>query len=139
MDESHGPREPQEPAQRKKRRIYLFVAVGLVLVLGGAVLARTFMKPKHTIIGTLTEPCSGDVTNGTTATLKDSSGTIVATASLHTSGQPSGTIAPNCTYAWTFSDVPDEDFYTVPVGSHDGPTYSRQDLAEANWRISLLL
>ena len=65
----------------------------------------------------------------------DESGTVIGTttASGDTNGPGNG-----CVIEFTV-EVPEADFYTLRIGSHDGPTYSRTELEEASWTVHLSL
>ncbi len=72
---------------------------------------------------------------GAAVLVTDEAGTVIATTSTSndTNGPGNGCLVE-------FSvDVPQAEFYTLKVGLHEGPTYSRTDLEEADWMVSLTL
>jgi hypothetical protein len=72
---------------------------------------------------------------GAAVIVTDEAGTVIATTSTSndTNGPGNG-----CLVEFSL-DVPPAEFYTLKIGTHEGPTYSRTDLEEAGWMVSLTL
>ncbi len=86
------------------------------------------------------EQCKGtggfsDISSGMDAILKDGEGAILGKGPLvdmeHTGRA--------CNFGFTIVDVPDADFYTVQIGSRNGPVYSVQDMEANSWHVELSL
>lgn len=81
----------------------------------------------------------GDIASGTSVTVRDQAGTIIATGQLYSGTYNSKPLAKACTFAFLVPAIPDAPFYTVEV-SHRGPlTYSRADLESREWKVDLTL
>lgn len=137
------------------------VAGVLVLVLSGLVGHTPALVPpnEHALHGTVTAPAGGDSTastclpwtayldlQGSKVTVTDQAGKIVGSSTLRapSTGEmiPHASTGDSLTDAlWTNScvfifDMPvstDATFYTVTIGNHVGPTYSKADLESSNW------
>lgn len=84
--------------------------------------------------------CSGtggfdDLDGYLNVVISDGSGNIIATES--TSSGEYQKYPEACSFEFTIDDVPDTDFYEIKIGRRGGPTYSREELEAANWRIDL--
>lgn len=40
---------------------------------------------------------------------------------------------------FTIDEVPDSTFYELKIGTHDGPTYSKDELEAQDWHVELSL
>jgi hypothetical protein len=77
--------------------------------------------------------------NGYEIVVTDESGKVIATTTTATF--PTSPDNPdNVCEAVPFSvEVPRREFYTLEIGQHEAPTWSRSDLAAADWNVDLLL
>jgi hypothetical protein len=48
-----------------------------------------------------------------------------------------GTVSATCHFTFEFSGVKKADFYKLSIGRVPGPTYSYQDLVNANWQMTV--
>jgi hypothetical protein len=77
-----------------------------------------------------------DIVSGLEVVVRDQSGDIIAADELRY--EPKGTqTATRCEFVFTVEDVPDAPFYSVEVGNRGEVTYSRDDLAEADWTVDV--
>lgn len=150
---------PLAVAGGSRRVWFILGAVIFVAVVGAAAfIAATnsgLMTPHHTIAGdfVLTDTsslttgiksgvlgCQGtggysDIGPGTSVTLKDGEGKILATATL---GSGSGTLI-TCTFTFTFTNVPEVPFYSFEVGRRGALTYSLDDMKSKGWALGATL
>jgi hypothetical protein len=107
------------------------------------VVTGTFTLTQDDFVDRTGPGCAGkggydDIRNGLDVTIKNESGTILATGSL-TSRTPSE-ITRTCTFTFTVPGVPDDaTFYVVEVGKRGELTYSHADMEAANWRVEFTL
>ena len=76
-----------------------------------------------------------DIAGGMGVTLKDGDGTVIGSTQLGT-GQASAD-RDWCVLPFSFSDVPDADFYVIDMGRRGEQTYSRADLEAQDWTVGL--
>jgi hypothetical protein len=137
-----------EPAQLQQRhpspmRLLLLAAILLLSVACGG--------GSHTLHGSLTltsssgisrsgSNCSGtggysDLTEGAAVTVKNESGTVIATGSLDEG--VSDAIYPTvvCHFSFTIPNVPDAKFYSVEVTHRGALTYSADHLKSDGWKV----
>jgi hypothetical protein len=146
------------PTTKKSNRslvlVLVAVAVGVVALLGVAAVAVLFLfsgEPANKIGGTFTlidsgfssgKVCSGDggysdIDFGSNVTVYDGSGKILATGIL---GIGIGTSYSRCVFPVEISEkVPTKDFYAIEVTRRGKVTYSKSQLEEQDWEVSLTL
>lgn len=101
----------------------------------------------HTVTGTLTftEPnppsCDGaggyaDIRAGADILVVDGAGATIGKGSL---SRGAGNASGGCDFAFRAEDVPDVPFYSVRIGSRDGPTWSVAEMADSGWTVALTL
>ncbi|MBA3738743.1 MAG: hypothetical protein H0W97_09245 [Actinobacteria bacterium] len=76
--------------------------------------------------------------------LRNASGEIIgsATTSEDKATDLPGNVSdddPTCRVEFAIDDVPDSTFYELKIGSHDGPTYSADELEQQDWHVELSL
>jgi hypothetical protein len=86
------------------------------------------------------ESCSGsggygDIGAGRSVTVKDSSGTVIATGSLG----PGSIRLGACVFDFELRDVPRSEYYTFEVGRRGELTYSHDELRSAGWWVGFSL
>jgi hypothetical protein len=81
----------------------------------------------------------GDIGEGTQVVVKDPTGKIIATGALDSGTWKKGDIFVACVHAFTVTEVPKADFYTLSIGRRGEQTYSHADLQQRGWRIDLTL
>ena len=87
-----------------------------------------------------TDGCIGnggyaDLVGGRQIIVMDGSGQTIAVGE----GQP-GVLHRSdntCEFAFTVEGVPASDFYTIRIGSREGPTYTFEDLEAMSWHVEL--
>lgn len=89
------------------------------------------------IIGTNSK-CRGDLGYddlrvGATVKVFDQDGSVIASASI--TGADGG--GATCELTATIDDVPEVLFYTFQVGHRDGPSFSIDEMEDANWTVEL--
>ena len=105
----------------------------------------------HTLHGTLTLTtssditrsgghCSGtggysDLTAGGAVTVKNESGTVIATGSLDQGVSDATYPTVVCHFAFTISNVPDAKFYSIEVTHRGALTYSQDQLNSNDWKV----
>lgn len=106
-----------------------------LIVLAGALLLAACGGGSHTIhgkagniVGLNFDDCT--FSGGEQVVVTNGDGDVIATTEL------SDTVRDHdiCTAAFTVS-VPDADFYRFEFGSVEGPTLSRDELEEQDWRV----
>jgi hypothetical protein len=136
------------PAVRLSPRVWaglgLAVAIVLAIVLRGG--------QTHDVAGTFElyddrflyqadgSSCSGsggygDIRAGIPVTVRDASGTLLASSSLR-GGEVEGL---RCVFTFELTDVDRSDFYTFEVGRRGELTYSNSELAANGWHVDLYL
>lgn len=85
-----------------------------------------------------------DLRDGTPVEVRDSENESVAVGRLErgtaTNRDGSGESEPDystCRMPFTVSDVPDSDAYTIEIGHRGGLTFSKDELAEKDWRVTI--
>lgn len=81
------------------------------------------------------------VVAGVPVVVLDQAGTVVGATTLKR-GSPAFTVlnpSMACQFAFGIGDVPDAAFYSISVGSWEGPTYSLADMQAMDWQVSLTL
>lgn len=133
-------------------RTVLLVAAGVVVLALVGILAVALGGTKHTITGEMTlmdsdgydesivGGCEGtggydDISYGTSVTVRDGAGEILATGSLE-AGEDLGLW---CNFPFTVEDVPGADFYEVEVSHRGGLSYSDKEMEEKDWFVSVSL
>jgi hypothetical protein len=108
--------------------------VKVTLSLNGA-LKNYFVLDDGSCTGSSTQG-HGDISASTNATLKNESGTILASARLG-----KGRVADSgyCVFAFDFTNVGDAKFYTITVGRRGELSYSKDDLIKKDWSIDLFV
>jgi len=137
----HGVEGPSSSVKRRSRLVIAIVVVAVVLLAVAAAVylfqtcSKSSIAGTHTIKGTLSAPDKGyDIANASVE-VRDESGDIVATG--YSSGYErteSGDV--QVTFA---VDVPKRKFYTITVGTHEGPSYSFDELESNGWQLDLTL
>jgi hypothetical protein len=61
----------------------------------------------------------------------DETGTLIGTTTT------SGDVGPLCTVTFTVKGLPTAKFYEVTIGTHQGPSYSYEELEASDWNIAL--
>jgi hypothetical protein len=94
----------------------------------------------HAQEGNFASNCTGDggysdIARGMGLTLKDGEGKILATTRLG-SGEATDD-RQECVFDFTFTDVPDAEFYVLESSRRGEQTYSIEDLEAADWTLSL--
>ncbi len=105
----------------------------------------------HTLHGTLTLTsssgisrsggnCSGtggydDLTAGAAVTVKNESGTVIATGSLERGASDATYPTVVCHFSFTISNLPDAKFYSVEVTHRGALTYSQDQLNSNGWKV----
>jgi hypothetical protein len=107
----------------------------LVVVLGtmGAVMAAS--SRTYELTGSLTAPSCDypwDVAYAD-VTVEDENGTVIATTATASNLSSLG-----CEVEFT-ADVPKANYYTVTIGTHDGPVYSFEELEQLDFELLLTL
>jgi hypothetical protein len=82
-------------------------------------------------------PEAPDIHEGAPVDVRDDRGTTLAGAVLG-KGAPDSTHR-GCVYGFSVARVPAAAAYSVQVGARIGPTYTRTEVARANWRVALNL
>ena len=122
----------------------LHVRTSLVVLITGAVLAgcglgSSDISGEFTLLDGATGPASNcygeggysDVKEGLSVTVRNESGTILATSRLER-GSLSGS---RCVFSFTVTDVARSDFYSVEVGRRGELTYSHDEMVENDWQV----
>lgn len=93
---------------------------------------------QHVIAGTVDAPdCRGGYNLlSSPVMVRNESNTIVGTGT--TDDHDSSTTVPGCTVHFTVSVGPAQ-FYQLQIGTHAGPSYTFDELQQANWTIALKL
>jgi hypothetical protein len=124
---------------RSRRRLWF--GMGVVLVLIAAAAAGAFLltrDERHVLEGTLEAPeCGGGYAiENANVEVRDESNTLVG----------AGRTGPNtraglgrCRVRFTVDDLPKTDFYQVRIGTHDGPSYTFDEMQQAEWDLALTL
>jgi hypothetical protein len=153
LDEADTVRElhVESRATNSWQRLRVPIVAGLiVLVIGGGLLFSTISQT-YTIRGTFTLregsttdsfACSGtggysDIRPGTEVTVRDGSGSLIASNQLGVSSYNSD--SRSCVFAFIVSDVPRADFYEIAVGRRGSLSYSRSQLERADWSVAFEL
>ena len=105
----------------------------------------------HTLHGTLTltssggisrsgSNCSGtggysDLTAGGAVTVKNESGTVIATGSLDDGVSDATYPTVVCHFSFTIASVPDAKFYSIEVTHRGALTYSQDHLNSDGWKV----
>lgn len=96
--------------------------------------------PEGRIIeGTLTAPeCGGgyDI-EGAPVELRDEKDELIGATTTGMNEPDRGW--PNCVVAFTIEQVPRAKFYSLTIGTHDGPSYSYSEMGSFGWKIDLSL
>jgi hypothetical protein len=95
---------------------------------------------KHTLTGTL--DALGDciaASNGYEIVVTDENSKIVATTTTERFPTDADNPANVCDAIPFSVEVPERKFYAMEIGVHDAPTWSRSDLAAADWGVDLIL
>ena len=88
------------------------------------------------------EPCANpgggysDIHPGTSVTVRDEAGKILATTTLGAGHYES---AEGCVYGFEVADLPDAKFYQVEVSHRGEITYSEDELNASGWNVALEL
>jgi hypothetical protein len=118
----------------------LVAAIVVVLIVSGG--------SGHAIIGTFTlfDPdvssnCTGssgydDISSGTSVTVRNETGKTLATSAL---GQGEFAAGVGCDFPFTIEDVPDAAFYRIEVSHRGEVEFSRAELEQKDWKVSLSL
>lgn len=85
--------------------------------------------------------CSGsggydDLTAGAPVTVKNESGSIIATGTLDEGVSDPAYPTVACDFAFTISNLPDAKFYSVEVSHRGALTYSKDELNAKGWKIA---
>jgi hypothetical protein len=85
-----------------------------------------------------------DLRDGTRVVVRDSEDKSVAVGRLErgTATNRNGLggrepVYSTCRMQFTVSDVPDSDVYTIEIGNRGGLTFSKDELAEKEWRVTI--
>lgn len=73
----------------------------------------------------------------TQATLRNESGEIIGTTT--TSSNLVAPVTSPCVVDFTIDDVPDASFYTIEIGTHEGPAWSAEEMQAMKFRPELSL
>src|SRR5574340_251669 len=89
------------------------------------------------------QPCTvglgfSDIQPGASVTVKNASGTIIATGQLG-SGTTPGTSGMECDFTFKVNDVPTSSFYQVEVANRGNVSYSLSQMEQDKWKVSLSL
>ncbi len=117
----------------------VFAALALASLTGCGGTSAGSADDGDTITGRLTAPrCGGgyDI-ELEQVVLRNESEDIIATGD--TSANLLEPLGTPCVVDFTLKDVPEAEFYTVEIGTHSGPAYSRADLAEQGFATELTL
>lgn len=114
------------------------------LTVGASVPSNVFSRVANKDLAT---ECSGgqasdgfsDIDRGTTITVKDSAGKIVATSSLSMGITTNLGMNGSCLFTFEVDRVPASDFYTIEIGSRKPLTYSAEELKKQDWKLTLAL
>jgi hypothetical protein len=84
--------------------------------------------------------CSGtggysDLTAGGAVTVKNESGTVIATGSLDQGVSDATYPTVVCHFSFTISNLPDAKFYSIEVTHRGTLTYSRDQLKSDGWKV----
>ena len=77
--------------------------------------------------------------NGYEIVVKNEAGKIIATTTTATFPTNPNSTANVCDAIPFSVEVPNREFYTLEIGQHEAPTWSRSDLVAADWTVDLLL
>lgn len=88
--------------------------------------------------------CSGsggysDFAPGMNVVVKDEGGKIIGTSSTTPGPVPDEYASVTCVLEFTVEDLPDAKFYSVEIGRRGDLTYSREELDDMGWNLSLSL
>lgn len=142
-----------EPTQ--SHRVRWFVAVVLVVAIGGIIFTQTRGGQKQDIAGEFTlmdgairsdnnpDTCVGDggyddIRGGIAVTVRDGSGTVIATGELG-SGETELLLIDWCTFPIVVKDVPTAEFYSIEVGRRGELTYSHEEMEDQDWSVFFTL
>lgn len=145
------------------------VVIAVVLLIGGLAVALTRGGGGHTIRGSMDladvqvtrpgEPCTGsggysDVAPGAPVIVRNGAGDTIATSELELGRsigedgkierdgqnvtQTFGAVE-GCRFTFTIDDVPNSKFYAVEVSHRGALTYSKKQMEERAWKVSLTL
>jgi hypothetical protein len=147
---------------KSSKRFWLIGAGLLAIVIVGSIavllIAGGGSSPKHDLTGTFTleegtlsatpgKPCTAkssgysDISQGTTVTVSDGNGKILATGRLG-AGQLGPIVISTmsyCVFPLDVPSVPKADFYKVEVGRRGGLTRTYQEMQDSNWQVALKL
>jgi len=126
------------------RLILLLVPVALLVAACGnepaGAAAESPAAATHTLTGTMLSSGNGcddyryDYnTDHAPVQVMDESGTLIGTTTT------SGDVGPLCTVTFSVSGLPTAKFYEVTIGTHQGPSYSYEELEASDWVIALEL
>lgn len=138
--------------------VVIFAGVVVALVVGGAwmvlrggsqdIQGSLVLRDSYSGFDTSESVCRGqngytDIEGGAQVQVVDSSGKTLGVGTL-SEGQPgpadyTSTHSYTCTFKFAVEGVEDSDFYKLVIGHRDGPTYSDEDLAKADWNMDLSL
>lgn len=101
--------------------------------------ARQRLERLHELFDGRTFPCPdgpgggyNDLRDGTSVSVSDGAGTLLATGHLKDGLQK----MTGVTFNFTVSELPDADFYKVSIGGRGELPYSKSDLESAGWSVS---
>jgi len=146
MDNDSAPsREPKpDGVTISKGTVRLFQAAAAVIVLAGVgFLAFTLLSSgETTLTGTLdANECGGgfDIENSTVKVLDESGNVVGATTTSGNTPDPNaGNRSTGCHVEFEV-DVKDAEFYELSIGTHGGPTYTKDELEAQDWHVELEL
>lgn len=72
-------------------------------------------------------------------TLRNESGDIIGTATTSDNRIDIATSPPVCVVDFKIAEVPDAKFYTLKIGTHEGPAWSKEELSRERFRPQLTL
>lgn len=93
--------------------------------------------PAHTMSGQVAGPeCGGGFDlEGSQIVLRDESDDIIGTAT--TSSNLADPVDSPCVVSFEITDVPRAEFYTITIGSHEGPAWSFSQLEQQDFKPTL--
>jgi hypothetical protein len=107
---------------------------------GSQILHGTLTLTSSSDISRSGSNCSGaggysDLTAGAAVTVKNESGTVIATGSLDRGVSDATYPTVVCHFSFTISNIPDAKFYSVEVTHRGALTYSQDQLNSDGWQV----
>jgi hypothetical protein len=89
--------------------------------------------------GILCQPVNAAFAAGDQVVVRDQQSQVIGTTTFDAPTYDLNNSPLTCNFTVAFARVPDRPFYSITIGQHPPLTYSRSDLVQAGWNLSLTL